>query len=75
MDDAPHMRIWIRARWQLADGPLITRTVKREIETDPDDAERRAVAVYEFPAELRERGHDFAEGHGALVEVLGMLTD
>jgi hypothetical protein len=75
MDDAPRIRIWIRALWQLTDGRQITRTVKRELVSDPEDGERRAVALYEFLAELRELGHDFAEGHGVLLEELGMLTD
>jgi hypothetical protein len=75
MDDAPHIRTWIRARWQFADGRLMTRTVKRAIAGDPEDTERRAVALYELLAELPAIGHDFPEGHGVLIEVLGTITD
>ena len=74
MDDAPHIRIWICGFWQLPDGHHLTRTMKRKIATDPEDVERRSIAAYAFLAELRATGRDFPEGHGFLVEMLGMLT-
>jgi hypothetical protein len=64
-----------RATWRLASGREITRTVKREVEGDPTDEERRAIVLREFLEELQERGNAFPEGHGALLEVLGAMTD
>lgn len=65
----------MRGTWRLGSGREITRTVKREVVGDPHDAERRAVVFHEFMEELQASGHDFPEGRGALVAVLGTLTD
>lgn len=76
MDDTPPtIRVWVRASWRLPSGREITHTVKRQVGGDPEDMERRAIVLREFLDELREVGYAFPEGHGALVEVLGMMTD
>lgn len=75
MDDPPRIRVWLRGRWALDDGREITRTAKREVAGEPDDAERRAIVLREFLEEVREIGYDFPEGRGVLVEVLGTMTD
>ncbi len=69
------VRVWVRAVWRLPTGREITRTVKREVAGDPEDSERRAVVLREFIDELHEVGYEFREGHGALVSMLGTLTD
>jgi hypothetical protein len=73
--DEQTVRVWVRAVWRLRDGREITRTVKREIEGDPDDGERRAIVLREFVEELQATGCTFREGRGALVQVLGTITD
>lgn len=75
MDDTPRIRVWIRAVWRLPDGREITRTVKRDVAGDPKDDEHRAILFHELLEELRAVGCDFPEGHGALIEILGTMTD
>ena len=75
MSDEPTVRVWVRDVWQLASGRSITRTVKREVISDPDDAEHRSIVAHQFLEELHATGYDFPEGHARLTEILGMLTD
>jgi hypothetical protein len=80
MDDPPRIRVWIRAgalwaAWRLVSDREITRTVKREVAGDPKDEERRAIVLRELLEELQDVGYAFPEGHGALVAVLGAMTD
>jgi hypothetical protein len=75
VDDPPRIRVWIRATWRLANGREITRTVKREVVGDPRDEERRAIVLRELLEEVQDAGYALPEGHGALVTVLGAMTD
>ncbi len=69
------LRVWVRGRWQLPDGRVITRTARREVRADRDEAERRLVVLHEFIEELLATGCGFPEGDGALIEILGTMTD
>jgi len=75
LSDEPTVRVWVRAVWRLPTGREITRTVKRVVAGDPEDAERRAIVLREFIEELRATGWEFREVRATLVAVLGTLTD
>jgi hypothetical protein len=60
--DEPAVRVWVRAVWRLPTGGdaaqrAPARTVKRAIEGDPEDTERRAIELWEFVEEWRATGH------------------
>lgn len=67
------VNIWARGVYELPGGRWITRTVRQQVILDPEDAtqERIAIALLELVDKLRAAGHDFPEGHGVLVELLG----
>lgn len=67
------INVWARGVFQLASGRQMTRTVRKQVTLDPEDVtrERIAIALAELVDELRGVGHEFPEGHGVLVELLG----
>jgi hypothetical protein len=71
----PEACVWIRGVFQLPSGRQITRTVHRDFILRPGDDERPAIALNALWEELRTVGHDFSEGHGTLVEILGSMAD
>lgn len=73
-NDQPSVTLWVRGVFLLTNGRRVTRTVRSEISIAADDEERKAVLAYELIEELEHAGHDFTEGHGALVELLGIAT-
>jgi hypothetical protein len=71
----PHeARVWIRGVFQLSNGRQITRTVRRDFILQSGDNERPAIVFNALWEELQAVGHDFPEGHGTLVEILGSLS-
>jgi hypothetical protein len=68
-------KVWIRGVFQLPNGRQITRTVRRDFIIQPGDDERPAIMFNDLWEELRTAGHNFAEGHGTLVEILGGMPD
>ncbi len=73
-NDHPSVTLWVRGIFRLADGRLMTRTVRAAAAIAADDAERKAVLAYELVEELQHAGHNFPEGHAVLVELLGVAT-
>jgi len=74
-------KLWIRGVFQLPTGRHAAqrapaRTVRRDFIIQPDEEEERAAIVYDaLLEELQTAGYDFAEGHGALVQILGSMSD
>ncbi len=73
-NDRPAATLWVRGIFALADGRRITRTVRWDGAITPDDEEGKAVVAYELIETLEQGGHTFREGHGVLVELLGVAT-
>ncbi len=72
-NDRPTTTLWVRGIFALADGRRITRTVRWDGAIAPDDEGKAAVA-HELIETLEQGGHDFREGHGVMVELLGVAT-
>ncbi len=73
-NDRPAATLWVRGIFALADGRRITRTVRWDGAITPNDEEGKAVAAYELIETLEHGGHTFREGHGVMVELLGVAT-
>ncbi len=66
-NDHPSVSLWVRGVFRLANGRLMTRTVRAAAMIAADDEERKAGLAYELTEELEHAGHDFPEGHAMLV--------
>ncbi len=59
----PTVTLSVRGVFRLANGRMLTRTVRAAATIAADDEERKAMLAYELIEELEHAGHDFPEGH------------
>lgn len=72
--DSPTIPIWLRARWQLPDGSIVVRTVRRDVPGDSGDEASVASAVERAVMAVETDGAVFREGQATLVELIATET-